>query len=201
MLQKLDTAHLENNQIFYLVPLMLIVWIISFIQIRKFLMISEESKIRKFKQYLKSPVARDFIGISIFGLCSGTLFLLLGTSWDYTQFIQFVEKNIFYDNAESRNIFPLMVTTAALVIGIATASILSKDFKFKRGHVSEYVLKTFAGGIMGFGVGLIPGGNDTLILYGIPGLAVHAPVALLTMMGAIAVLHMVGGKVRSHFGA
>ena len=197
MLQKLDTSHIQNNQIFYLVPLMLIVWSISFVQIRKFLLTSEESKARKMKQYLKSSVARDFIGISIFGLCSGTLFLLLGSSWDYTQFIQFVEINIFQQNlAVHKNIFPLMVTTSALVMGIGLASILSKDFKFRWGNVNEYFLKTFAGGLMGFGVGLIPGGNDTLILYGIPGLALHAPVALMIMMASIAILHLIGNKLR-----
>ena len=41
---------------------------------------------------------------------------------------------------------------------------------------------------MGAAVGLIPGGNDTIILHGIPGLAFHAPIALMVMMMVIAVV-------------
>ena len=199
-LQKLDTTSMSGNHVYYLVPLMFLVWGISFFRIKKFLMENEGRKLIKLKQYIKSSVARDFIGTSIFGFCSGTLFLLLGSSWDYTQFIQFIEFNIFNKSMFDSKIIPLLITTLALIMGVSLASIISKDIKFKNDNVGAYVRKIFAGILMGFSVGLIPGGNDTLILYGLPGLAFHAPIALFIMMSVIAMLSYTTDKI-SHLSA
>ena len=43
-------------------------------------------------------------------------------------------------------------------------------------------LRNFSGGIlMGLGVALTPGGNDALVLYGVPSLSPHALPAFLAM--------------------
>jgi uncharacterized membrane protein YedE/YeeE len=48
-------------------------------------------------------------------------------------------------------------------------------------------LRNLCGGfLMGLGVGLTPGGNDTLVLYGIPSLSPHALPASLAMLAGIA---------------
>ena len=193
---RLNVVNTNDNHIFILIPLMFLVWGISLFQIKKFLNENEDSKLQKLKKYMTSPIARDFVGITIFGFCSGTLFLILGSPWDYTQFIQFVETNIFETSMIDAAIIPISITTIALITGICGASILSKDFKFDRGNPIEYLIKACAGILMGFSVGLIPGGNDTLILYGVPGLAFHAPVALLIMMCAIAAISYIGDKFR-----
>jgi uncharacterized protein len=39
---------------------------------------------------------------------------------------------------------------------------------------------------MGLGVGLTPGGNDALVLYGIPSLSPHALPAFLAMVAGVA---------------
>jgi len=64
-LKQSTAISVDGHHIYYLVPLMFVVWGISFFQIRKFLIENEESKLIKLKQYIKSSVARDFIGITI----------------------------------------------------------------------------------------------------------------------------------------
>ncbi len=48
-------------------------------------------------------------------------------------------------------------------------------------------LRNLGGGaLMGLGTALLPGGNDALVLYGIPSLSPHALPALATMVIGIA---------------
>lgn len=92
---------------------------------------------------------------------------------------------------------PIFVTTIALVIGIGFASVLSKDFNLDLGTKKEFLIKIVAGILMGFSVGLILGGNDSLIFYGIPGIAIHAPIALIMMMVAIALTFSVKKRFKA----
>ncbi len=57
-----------------------------------------------------------------------------------------------------------------------------------------------AGGLaMGIGIAMIPGGNDALILYGLPSLSPHAVPATLGVLAgaalALAVMRSAGGSV------
>lgn len=185
-LEKSNNIMSVSYKFLFLLPLMLVVWSVSFLQIRKFLKENKEDKLKKIKRYMTSSVVRDYIGVLIFGLCSGALYLILGGSWDYTSFIRMVEIVILEQGGMGLNMKPIMVTTFSLVAGMAAASLLSKDFNFKKAAPKEFVVKMISGSLMGFGAGLIPGGNDTLILHGIPGLAIHAPVALVIIMVAVA---------------
>jgi toxin CptA len=54
------------------------------------------------------------------------------------------------------------------------------------------------GALMGFGASLIPGGNDNLILVGLPGLQPHALAAIAMMSLAIA-LGLLGARAWSKF--
>ncbi len=152
---------------------------------------------KKFKQYLTSPLARDFIGVSIFGFCSGILYLLLGRSWDYTKFIMEIEEYLHAGIFPETSIFPVLTTTFALISGMAIATILSKSFKFQQSTLRVFATRFLSGGLMGIAIGFIPGGNDTIILHGIPGIAFHAPVALMTMMIAIAVVLAIRKQIKT----
>jgi len=185
-IQKLKSTGNADLNILFFLPLMFIVWSVVLFQIIRFMKQSGETKLKKFQQYLTSPVARDFIGVSIFGLCGGILYLLLGRSWDYTKFIMDLEEHLHAGFLPDSSILPVLTTTLALVSGMAIATVLSKNFKFQPGTLKAFMTRFSAGILMGFGVGLIPGGNDTIILHGIPGVAFHAPFALMIMMGSIA---------------
>lgn len=184
--KKLDISEFVTYQVLFLVPLMLLVWTIVIIRARSFLSVNEGSKLKKLKQYITSSVARDFIGITIFGLCSGALFLILGSAWGYTYLIRHIEQSVYNQNAIDYSDLPIFITAMALIIGVGFASVLSKDFQVEFGAKKDFFTKVIAGILMGFSVGLIPGGNDSLIFYGIPGIAIHAPVALIITMVAIA---------------
>ncbi len=189
ILEKANHAMSVNYKFLFLLPLMLVVWSVTIIQTTKFLKENEESKLTKMKKYITSSVARDYIGISIFGLCSGALYLIFDGSWDYTNFIRMTETIIVgQEEADLNIIMPILITTSALMIGMGTASLLSKDFHFMAAAPKEFAMKMVSGSLMGFSAGLIPGGNDTLILHSIPGLAIHSPIAVLTIMMAIAVV-------------
>ncbi len=198
-LQKLkSTSHAELN-LFLFIPLMVLVWGVALFQIIKFTKRTNENKLIKFKQYLTSPVARDFIGVSIFGFCSGVIYLLLGRSWDYTKFIMDMAEHAFAGVTPDVYVLPVLTTSVALVSGMAIATILSKSFKFQRGNWQSFTIKFLGGGLMGVAVGLIPGGNDTIILHSIPGLAFHAPVALMVMMMTIAMVIFIANMMQKAF--
>lgn len=196
-LQKLKTTNRADLNIFLFIPLMFLTWGAVWFQIIQFLKQSKESMFKKFKQYLTSPVARDFIGVSIFGFCSGVLYLLLGRSWDYTKFIMEIEEYLHAGIFPEKSIFPVLTTTFALISGMAIATILSKSFKFQQSTLRVFATRFLSGGLMGIAIGFIPGGNDTIILHGIPGIAFHAPVALMTMMIAIAVVLAIRKQIKT----
>lgn len=187
VLKETDNSMIVNYKFLFLLPLMFVVWSVTIIQTRKFLKESEGNKLKKIKRYITSSVARNYIGVTIFGFCSGALYLILGGAWDYTNFIRTAETIILEQGQSNVNLTPIIVTTSALIIGMGVASLLSKDFNFTKAAPKEFAVKILSGSLMGFSAGLIPGGNDTLILHGIPGLAIHAPIALVTIMLAIAV--------------
>jgi hypothetical protein len=51
--------------------------------------------------------------------------------------------------------------------------------------------------LMGAGAGYIPGGNDMLLLWSIPGLALYGAVAYLIMMATLAAL-LYGAEIWRH---
>lgn len=80
---------------------------------------------------------------------------------------------------------PLLVLVAALS-GMAFSSWQRKSFRLLRPHPFE-ILRHAAGGLlMGFGAMLIPGGNDGLMLFGIPSLSPHAVPAYAGILAGIA---------------
>ena len=190
-----STSHTELN-IYLFIPLTILVWGVSLFQIFKFTKQSNEKKLTKFKHYLTSPVARDFISVSIFGFCSGVIYLLIGRSCDYTKFIMDMVDHTYAGATPDSYIFPILTTTVALISGMAIATILAKNFKLQSITFKNFIIKFLAGALMGTSVGLIPGGNDTIIVHGIPGLAMHAPIALMVMMMTIATVRLIN-KLRA----
>jgi len=191
-------AHTEFNA-WFLVPFMFLIWGFVFFQAFKFTKQDDDIKIKKFQRYMRSPIARDFISVSIFGFCSGMIYLLLGRSWDYTKFIMDLEEHLYMGFLPDSTIFPVVTTTTALIMGMVIATVLSKSFQFKSAGLGRYLKRFLAGCLMGLSVGLIPGGNDTIILHGLPGLALHAPVALMIMMISIAAVILLKNGEKTKF--
>lgn len=115
------------------------------------------------------------IGITFF------LMLLLVGAWAYTDVLAELARGMA-GNLVARSLL-LGTLFAGAMLGGFTAG------RFRSTRISPIqLLKCFAGGLlMGWGSLLIPGGNDGLILVGIPLLWPYAWLALLTMCVTIGI--------------
>jgi len=119
----------------------------------------------------------------VIGLANGALYLIHGP-WAYTVTLeQSVERILGMHDWPMSERWMLF---AAVLLGM----ILSN---WHRGHYQIHWrpepawLKNIGGGIlMGTGAAMVPGGNDALILYGIPSLSPHAIPAYIAMTVGIA---------------
>ena len=78
-----------------------------------------------------------------------------------------------------------LVAVIASVAGAITASVRQGRLRLQR-PTAAGILRSIAGGaLMGIGIGLIPGGNDALILAAMPTLSPGGVVAYLVMTTTI----------------
>lgn len=84
--------------------------------------------------------------------------------------------------------WPGLAAPFALFVGALLGARISGRFQLRRPAAAP-ALRCLAGGaFMGFGARLIPGGNDTLLLWSIPGITVYGIVAYAVMTGTIAAM-------------
>lgn len=81
--------------------------------------------------------------------------------------------------------------TVALVCGAILSSAVKHEFALRRPRLKPSLGCLFGGALMGIGAMLIPGGNDTLMLWAIPGLTAYGPAAYAIMIATIAMLMLV----------
>ena len=118
------------------------------------------------------PVATTIIGIAFL-----VSFLAAG-NWQYSQFV----RDLAHGNASEwprRSLLAAALLVGALVGGRQDRSTKST---VDLAHVARC---TIGGGLMGVGAGLVPGGNTTLLLLGMPMLWPYAWVAFAIMCGTI----------------
>ncbi len=175
----------ERSALYYIVPILLIAWTIVGIRVWRFIRGFEKSSASPLTSFLHSPLTRDFISIFVLGAGAALLYLLLGHAFDYSQWIMTFERLLLEGGSISDRFFHVSLTTLGLLAGILVASLAAHGFKLTPIEYRLLGVKIMSGGMMGFGAGFIHGGNDTLILYGVPTTAFHAPFAIaLIMVGA-----------------
>lgn len=76
----------------------------------------------------------------------------------------------------------------AVVLGVVVSALLGGVFRLQVPDARMAIMHLVGGGLMGTGALLVPGGNDTLMLWAIPGLALYGLVAYATMIATIAAL-------------
>lgn len=101
-----------------------------------------------------------FKAMLIIGLVNGLL-VWLARDWSYTSLFRHVARG------ESGAGFGLLCF-AILVAGAVTAGIVSRQLVWRIGLPREWLLALAGGLLMGVGVVLVPGGNDTMLLVGLP---------------------------------
>jgi toxin CptA len=119
------------------------------------------------------------IGISFF------VMLLLVGAWSYTDALADLARGMAHDGA-ARTVL-LMGLLSGAVLGGFTA----KRLRHTRVTASRLARCFIGGALMAWGTVLIPGGNDGLILVGIPLLWPYAWLAFLTMCVTIGIAQLV----------
>lgn len=126
------------------------------------------------KRIWSPHAATTVIGISFLFM------LLLVGAWSYTDVLAELARGM------SRNLVARILLLLALFAGAILGGWTAGRFRHVRVTLAQF-LKCFVGGaLMGWGSLLIPGGNDGLILVGIPLLWPYAWLAFLTMCVSIA---------------
>jgi len=137
----------------------------------------------RFHEHVLAPQYRLSATALIAGVAGASIFLFSGSP-GYSTTFQFV-----IEGALGTKPWPATgrwLLVLAVLFGMLLSTILGGRFRLDwRPRLSW--LRNLTGGIlMGFGVGLAPGGNDALILYGIPGLSPHAIPTYAAMATGIA---------------
>lgn len=113
-------------------------------------------------------------------------------AWSYTSVIlSSVAPATFPPKAP---ILLLWFVLSVSLAGIITSSVLRKSFSFKKPTLSRLFMHSAAGIMMGFGAAMIPGGNDSIILYGISSLSPHAAPAYISILVGIALTFFISKR-------
>lgn len=136
---------------------------------------------------------RRFVGAPIYSLSAAAalvgganaVLLMAWGPWSFTGTLLCTMEAETVARCGASQSIPLLVLVAALS-GMALSSWQRKSFRLQRPHPREMMRHIAGGLLMGFGAMLIPGGNDGLILFGIPSLSPHAVPAYVGILVGIA---------------
>jgi hypothetical protein len=136
-----------------------------------------------------APAYRLSTAALLMGLASAVIFLLFGSPGYTTTFQQVVEAHV---GTRPMPAYGRWIVLGAVVFGMFASTLQRGSFRIDWRPRWAWLRNIFGGILMGLGCALLPGGNDALVLYGIPSLSPHALpaygalllgifVALLTM--------------------
>lgn len=117
------------------------------------------------------------------GGTNGFLFSLYG-NWSYTTTLVRSAQGLT-DGSPSLD-WVYGVLFGALLFGMIVSSWLRHSFRLRLRPRASWWRNLIGGALMGIGAAMIPGGNDALLLNGIPNLSPHAVPAYLAMVVGIA---------------
>jgi len=134
-------------------------------------------------QMILAPQYRLSTAAMVIGLAGSAIFLIFGSP-GYTATLQ----NLIESYVSARGSPPTerWVLLIAVLLGMALSTIQRGSFRFDWVPRLSWLQSVFGGVLMGVGTALLPGGNDALVLYGIPALSPHALPAFAAMLAGIA---------------
>ena len=136
---------------------------------------------------LLAPQYRLSTAAMLIGLANGGLYLIYG-AWGYTGTLQqTAEAALFGRNFPTPQRWFLF---AAMLLGMVLSTWQRGSLRVDWRPQLAWARNIVGGILMGFGAALIPGGNDALVLYGIPSLSPHAIPSYLAMILGIALALM-----------
>ncbi len=148
---------------------------------------------RIFSQHYSLSTAAILIGVS-----NAVLYAAYGT-WAYTGVLNSSIKQILGGFGPVGPIYWLLFIS--LFLGMALSAWRSRTIVLEWRPSWSWVRNFLGGLLMGLGVAMVPGGNDVLILNGIPSLSPHAIPAYLAVIAGIAatlsIIRWTGGTIET----
>jgi uncharacterized membrane protein YedE/YeeE len=118
------------------------------------------------------------------GLAGGVLYALHGP-WVYTAGLAGAAAWAASVGPAPTPLIPALF--AALLAGAVLGARARGATRLRRPTAAGAARRLTGGAMMGAGAGLVPGGNDVLVLHALPGLAVHVPLAYGALVAGVAV--------------
>jgi uncharacterized protein len=126
-----------------------------------------------------APQYRLSSAAMLIGLASSAIFLAFGSP-SYTVTVQELVEAL--QGMRSYPAAGRWVLLAAMLAGMLLSTLQRGTFRLECAPRWRWLRNVCGGLMMGFGVALTPGGNDSLVLYNIPNLSPHALPAFLAML-------------------
>lgn len=151
----------------------------------------------RIKQMVLSPQYRLSTAAIVIGI-TGALVLLLIGSPGYTITLQNIVQSLLGGHAPSAIRGVLLLSVLA---GMLASTLQRGSFRLDWRPQRSWLRNIFGGALMGLGTAMLPGGNDALVLYGIPAFSPHALPAygallLGAAIGLLAMKHIAGINTR-----
>ena len=134
-------------------------------------------------EMILAPQYRLSTSAMVIGVAGSAIFLNFGSP-GYTATLQNLIEG--YIGEQSPPAFERLVLFIAVFLGMLLSTIQRGSFRLDWLPRLSWLRNLGGGTLMGFGTALLPGGNDALVLYGIPSLSPHALPAFVTMVIGIA---------------
>jgi uncharacterized membrane protein YedE/YeeE len=135
------------------------------------------------RQHIVASRYRLSVAAALMGISNALLYALIGV-WPFTKLFGQTARHAATGAPLPPSVLWLLF--AAIICGISIAARQGGRFRWLWRPQWRWLEYGMAGVVMGVGAAMIPGGNDVLILHGIPSLSPHAIPAFLAMLGGIA---------------
>lgn len=159
----------------------------QFIAIVLFCSIASLSLLKLYRRRRATMLALIMVGLS------GGLIYATNPDWSYTTVID----RVVHGTMQVRTIHNEMAAIA-LFLGALLSATLREQFSVVTLSKSASAGCLIGGIFMGMGARMIPGGNDTLMLWSIPGLTLYGLISYAIMIFTIALLLIVSRRFEQH---
>ena len=145
---------------------------------------------------MRSDFYRLSTAAALLGLSNGVLYAFHG-SWAYTSTLQGGVERLM--GADSGSLAVQWGLFAALLVGMGLSAWHRGSFRLDWRPSVSWTRNLVGGLLMGLGAALAAGGNDVLVLHGIPGLSPHAVPAYAALMVGVAVVLVIERLLRGEY--
>ena len=146
------------------------------------------------RRFFGAPVYALSAAAALLGLSNAVILISTGP-WSFTGTLLCGLGATTLANC-SQSLTPWLIAAAALA-GMLVSALQRRSFRLRLPRRGAALRHGAAGVVMGLGAALVPGGNDGLVLFGMPSLSPHALPAYLGMLAgvlaALLVLRALGG--------